>query len=85
VDRFAVWEKNHPEEAVLSLGDLHPSPDSAVRLDNFFDRRPDRSFDPFISDRGPVETYPQRFKITGGLHFANLAETTGGCCCGLTI
>lgn len=85
MDRFAVGEKNYPEEAVLSLGDLNPSPDSAICLDSFFDRRPDRPFDPLVTDGGPVGTYPQRFEIASGLHIANLAETTDGCCCGLTI
>lgn len=82
---FAVREKNHPEIAILSLGDQRPSPDSAVCLHDFFDRGVDCAFDPLVTDGSPVWAYPNRIKVAGGPHFTNVTETTDACCCGLTI
>jgi hypothetical protein len=75
VDRFAVGEKHHSQEAILGLGYLHPAPYAPVGLHGLFRGGPDCAFDPLVADDRSVGTVPKRIKIESGLHFVNVSET----------
>ena len=77
MDRFAVFEKDHPKVAARHLGNLNPAANAAIGLYHFFDRCPDRSFDPLVLDRGTVGARPQSFEVPRGFHRSRF-------CCSLT-
>jgi hypothetical protein len=75
VDRFAVREKHHPQEAILGFGDQHPAANAPVSLYGLFHRGPDCAFYPLVADGRSIGTVPERIKVESGLHFANVSET----------
>jgi len=68
VNRFPVFEKNHPQIAILGLENLRPALDATVSLDDFFDWGTDGPFDPFVEDCCSVRALPKRITVASCLH-----------------
>jgi hypothetical protein len=70
VHRLAVIQQNHPQELTLFLNKC-PLSDSAVGLNPFFNRIPNRLQNPFLTNRRTIRTRPSELKITSRLHSTN--------------
>jgi hypothetical protein len=74
-DYYWLREKNDPKVTVLGLGNLDPPSDATIGLHDFFDRRPNRSFDPLVTDRSSIGPAPECVEVASSLHCCKLTKS----------
>ena len=72
--RFAIWQKNDAEVAIVHLPHLCPTTNTPVGLHGFADWRGDGAFYPLVSDHRSIRPEPDGRKVGGNLHQSNIAK-----------
>ena len=71
---LTIRQDYHTEKPVLHFRYLHPTPNPAICLYNFPNRRPYGSLDPFVQDYGSVRSNTNCFKVARNLHTATVSD-----------
>lgn len=71
---FSVGQKNHTKKATVHFRHLNPPSDAPVRLDVLPNRRSQRSFNPLVSNQGPIGALSKRLEVGRDFHCLTLPE-----------
>ena len=83
---LTVRQKHNSQVAILHLRYLHPTPDAAIGLDIFPNRRPDSLLDPFVPDDSPIRPVTDCLEVASNLHAINVSDFRfDGSCCRVTV
>ena len=71
---LAIGQYNDAQKPVLHFRHLRPTPDAAVGLDHFPNRRSHRFFDPFVPDDSPIRPLTDCCEVVRNLHGISVSD-----------